>query len=251
MKIQLLSDLHLEFADYLPLQLGADVVVLAGDVHTKGRGVAWALKHFEVPVVYVPGNHEYYSGSLGRTLDKMRKAAAGTHVHVLDRNVVELAGVRFIGATLWTDYRLTGNQPLAEWDARQNLQDFRLIRDEHFTKVRPEGILQRHAKDRFFIEEQLNTPFEGKTVVVSHHAPCELSITERFRRDAKNVHLNASYASRLDHLLGADRVALWVHGHTHDSLDYEVYGTRVVCNPRGYAPKDTNPDFQPSLLLDV
>lgn len=248
MKIHLLSDLHLEFGGFEPPPTGADVVVLAGDIHVKARGVAWAQKTFgDTPVIYVTGNHEYYDGSLGHTLEKMRKLAEGTNVHLLQNNVITIQGVRFIGATLWTDYRLTGNQPLAQWDAQQRMSDFKYIRDAKFSRVKPYKLLEEHARSRFFIEEQLAQPFEGETVVVTHHAPTELSIHARYRDQSD--HLSASYASRLDGLMGASK--LWLHGHTHDSLDYELYGTRVVCNPRGYAGKELNEEFNPGLVLEV
>lgn len=248
MKIHLLSDLHLEFGDLVPPATDADVVVLAGDIHIKARAIAWALKHFaDKPVVYVAGNHEYYGGSLGHTMQKMRSLAEGTNVHFLHDRAVIIDGVRFLGATLWTDYRLTGNQPLAELDARNILQDFKYIRDAQFRKIRPLQVLEAHVRSRAFLQEHLDAPFDGKTVVVTHHAPTELSIHERYR--TTGGHLNAAYASRLDGMMGT--AALWVHGHTHDSFDYDVYGTRVVCNPRGYASDSLNPDFNPGLVLEV
>ncbi len=247
MKIRILSDLHLEFQDFIPPPADADVVVLAGDIHVKTRGIAWAQKHFSTPVIYVPGNHEYYGGSLGHTFQKLKSLSQGTNVHVLNDQELVLDGVRFLGATLWTDYRLTGNEPLAQWDAQQTMSDFKKVRDEQFRKVRPYQLSARHAKSRWFIEAAFERPFDGPTVVVSHHAPCELSIHERYKEGGG--HLNASYASRLDGLMG--HAKLWVHGHTHDSWDYDVYGTRVVCNPRGYSPSDLNEGFVPDLVVEV
>lgn len=248
MRIRILSDLHLEFGGFEPPEVRADVVVLAGDIDLKARGVAWAQKHFTQPVLYVPGNHEYYRGSLGRTLQKMRELSAGSNVQVMNDDAVTIQGVRFLGATLWTDYRLTGNQPLAEWDAQQSMSDFKTIRDERYRKVRPKDLLEKHARSRSFLSSELDTPFDGPTVVITHHAPCELSIHERFKN--QTGHLNASYASRLDHLMGP-AVPLWIHGHTHDSMDYTLHGTRVMCNPRGYAPKDLNIGFAPDLVAEA
>ena len=128
MKIQILSDLHLEFTDWVPPQLDVEVTILAGDINIKGRGVDWALKYFNNPVVYVPSNHEFYSSSLGYTLKKMKEKAEGTNVHILQGEAIEVNGVQFVGATLWTNYRLSGNQPLAMFDAKQRLNDFRKIR---------------------------------------------------------------------------------------------------------------------------
>lgn len=248
MKLRIMSDLHIEFADWTPPPSDADVVVLAGDINIKGRGITWALKNFSVPVIFVAGNHDYYKGSLGHTCQKMAEQAQGSNVHFLHNGAVVLDGVRFVGGTLWTDYRLTGNEPLAQWDALQTMSDFKAIRNEKFSKIRPQHLASAHFKTKAFLEQQFAEPFAGKTVVVTHHAPCEMSIAEEYLR--AGGHLSASYASRLDHMMG-DHAKLWIHGHTHDSFDYDIYGTRVICNPRGYAPDDLNPDFKDNLIVEI
>lgn len=248
MKIRVLSDLHLEFGA-LELRPGdEDVVVLAGDIHVGDKGVKWAAQTFAAPVVYVPGNHEYYGGSLGKTFQYLQRAAAGTRVHVLNNAEVVLGGVRFLGTTLWTDYRLTGNAPLAEWDAQTTMSDFKKIRDEGYSRLRPHTLVRHHAASRAFLHAALHSGQDQPTVVISHHAPSELSIAERYR-DASD-HLSAAYASRLEHMMGPPAV-LWVHGHTHDSFDYDIAGTRVMCNPRGYHGNRTNPEFNPDLRVTV
>lgn len=248
MKIRILSDLHLEFESYTPTEVECDLVVLAGDIDVKARGVTWASAHFKQPVLYVPGNHEYYGGSLGYSLGKLRVAASGTNVHVMNEDTFELDGVRFIGATMWTDYRITGNVPLAEFDAMTQLVDFRKIRNKSFSKLKPWHIREEHNSARKFLMEELDKPYPGKTVVISHHAPCALSIAERYK-DKAGDHLSAAYASELSHLM--DPVDLWVHGHTHDSFDYIVGTTRVLCNPRGYSPIELNPQFKETLVLEI
>ncbi len=254
MKIQILSDLHLEFAEFVPPHTGADVVVLAGDIHTRGRGATWAARHFEVPIVYVAGNHEHYGSNMATTMRDLKQIAAQfPHLHVLENESVVIDGVRFMGATLWTDYRLTGNEVLAQWDAQSTITDFRKIRDDRYKRITPSLIANIHARSRAFLHSSLEEEFHGPTIVVTHHAPSEFSVHERYRqtstRPGGGSHLSASYASRLDGLMG--HAALWVHGHTHDSFDYEISGTRVRCNPRGYAPDDLNPDFDPALVVEV
>lgn len=249
MKIQIMSDLHLEFGPFNPPATAADLVILAGDVHVKQHAIKWAKAHFSCPVVYVTGNHEHWGNSLGRTPRKLKEAAEGSNVHVLHNQSFEMPGLRVLGATLWTDYRLTGNQPLAEWDGAQRMNDFTRIRHHTFSRLKPHHLLAEHAASRSFLAEALDTPFEGKTIVVTHHAPCGLSIPERFM--GANNHLPASYASNLEHMLGGDRVGHWIHGHVHDSYDYDLYGTRVICNPRGYAPSHLNENFNPALVIEV
>lgn len=256
MRIRILSDLHLDTGPIKLPEVDADVVVLAGDIDENAQGVQWARRTFQQPVVYVPGNHEYYSGELRHTLRKMKEAAEGSNVHVLDAEEWEHRGVRFLGATLWTDYRLTGNQPLAEWDASQGLKDFKNIRSAAHSKVQPQDFLAEHAKARTFLLDKLQTPFEGKTVVVTHHAPSSLSIARRYwdQSASSGSHLNAAYASHLDGLLSLHN-GLWVHGHTHDSWDYWIGETRVVCNPRGYVGAAShgkpNSDFRADLVLEI
>lgn len=248
MKIHVLSDLHTEFGSFTPPETDADVVVLAGDIGVGEKAVKWSKEAFaNKPVIQIAGNHEFYGGSLGKSWQKMAQSAQGSHVHLLNDQAVVVGGVRFLGCTLWTDYHLTGNYPLAQWDAQQTMNDFKKIRDEHYRKVRPYQLAARHAHSKHFLQYQLAQPFDGPTVVVTHHAPSSLSIHERYKQSPS--HLNACYASHLEMLM--DGVNLWVHGHTHDSFDYMLGETRVVCNPRGYAGSELNQDFNPALVIEV
>lgn len=126
MRIHLLSDLHNEFDPFTPEPLDCDVVILAGDIDLKARGVEWAKQSFSGPVLYVPGNHEFYGGHLAHTLEKLR-AAQDDRVRVLDRDEVILAGVRFLGAIMWTDFAATGNPHIAAFSA-QNALNVRIPR---------------------------------------------------------------------------------------------------------------------------
>lgn len=109
MKIHLLSDIHLESGPYeLPAGLDCDVIVAAGDIGVGLQGLEW-LKTLGKPVVYVAGNHEYWSKrenpvDMFDLQDQLRAAAAGSNVHYLENDAVVIDGVRFIGATLWTSY---------------------------------------------------------------------------------------------------------------------------------------------------
>jgi predicted phosphodiesterase len=248
MRLHIYSDLHLEFAPLDPPETGADVVILAGDIHVQTRGIEWAAQAFRRPVIYVPGNHEYYGGHFKNTLAKMKDRASDTQVHVLDRGEVTIGGVRFLGTTLWTDFSATGNLVLAALEARQRMTDYRRIRAANYRRLRPSDVVEDHRKAVTFLRAKLAEPFEGKTVVVTHHAPSTRSIAARFRDDVG--HLNAAYVNRLEDLLGPP-ISVWVHGHTHTSFDYELLGTRVVCNPRGYIPYEPNPDFDPAQVVEI
>ena len=248
MKLHILSDIHLEFAPFEPPLTDADVVLLAGDVWVGARGVEWAARTFDRPVIYVLGNHEYYGGHFKNTLTKMKRVASGTNVHVLDGEGVTLDGVRFLAATLWTDFAITGNPVLAQLEARQNMTDYRRIRAAAYRRLRPSDTRADHLTARMFLQAALCERCEGPTVVVTHHGPARSSIAAAYRNPRS--HLSACYVSDLEVLIGPP-VLLWVHGHTHFSFDYRLNGTRVVCNPRGYLPYEPNAQFDPGLVVDV
>ena len=136
MRTHSLSDLHNEFSPFPPEFLDCDVVILAGDIDVKARAVEWARQPFSGPVLYVPGNHEFYSGHLTHTLEKL-SAAQDDRVRVLDRDEVILAGVWFLGASMWTDFAATGNPPMACMSARNVMNDFRQIRTESYRRIGP------------------------------------------------------------------------------------------------------------------
>lgn len=247
MKIQILSDLHNEFGLAEGLRTDADIVVLAGDVHVREKSVLWAAQTFAGQrVVQIAGNHEYYGGSLGKTKSKMQQLAKDAGIDLLDDSQVIIAGIRFLGCTLWTDYRLTGNRQMAMIDAKSQMNDYVKIRDAQYRKVKPNQLAEAHSKSVAFLEEALEQTHNGPTVVVTHHAPSEQSLAQEYRLSADP--LNSCYASNLEHLVA--KADLWIHGHTHDSADYQIGSCRVICNPRGYAPANLNPNFNPSLIIE-
>nr|WP_093167209.1 metallophosphoesterase [Variovorax sp. YR216] len=253
MKLNVLSDLHLGFSHYDRPHNDADVVVLAGDISRPREAVDWALR-LDKPVLYVIGNHEFYGGSIDGVAEEFRRLCAGTLIKVLDDNGAIVDGVRFLGTTLWTDFELFGDEDkrsAAMTEAQGMMRDFSRIRrcqaePALFTPQDSIGLFRRHSA---WLDDMLATPHEGPTVVITHHAPSRRSIHPRFADSL----LNACFVSDAEHLLGEDRVRLWIHGHTHDSFDYLVRGTRVICNPRGYAKDgvNENPLFDPNLTIDV
>lgn len=250
MKIQVLSDLHLE---YRPLEVpdtGADLIVLAGDIEIGERGVRFALDELDGrPVLYVPGNHEYYGHDLLELRARLREMTEGTNVHFLDGEEWILGGVRFLGCTLWTDFLLYGEEKAqnAMELAHHHHGDFRRIRtgDDH-RRLSPHDTLAFHRHARSFLERKLEERFDGPTVIVTHHAPTPRSLSDQYRGDL----LSAAFLSDLEDLMSGERVQLWIHGHTHHHVDLDVKGTRVVCNPRGY-PQEHIPDFRPDFVIEL
>jgi 3',5'-cyclic AMP phosphodiesterase CpdA len=250
-RIRILSDLHLEFRHWTPPAVPVDVVVLAGDIHVGTAGVVWGRQHFgDCPIVYVPGNHEYYGGEMQSMLAQLRRVAGDHDVHLLDGDAVVINDVRFLGATLWTDFALYGSEPKiidrAMAIATQAMVDYRLIRMRGSRMLRPSDTQTIHWQQVGWLTGQLAAPSALATVVVTHHLPHPLSVHVKYDGDG----LNPSFASDLSALV-REPVRLWIHGHTHESMDYAVNGTRVVCNPRGYLPHEPNAAFDGGLVVEV
>jgi 3',5'-cyclic AMP phosphodiesterase CpdA len=248
-RLHVLSDLHLEFAPFDPPAVDADVVVLAGDVAPGVGGVEWAASAWrDRPVVIVPGNHEFYGHTYPALVRKMvaRAAELGPHVHVLSDAAVTLGGVRFLGATLWADFRVFGDQRAGMAAAHAQMNDFRRIRVEpSFGRARPSDMVLWHDRSLRFLRRSLAERHDGPTVVVTHHAPSGRSLNPLY------ADLVASaYASDLDALVAQSGARLWVHGHTHLCVDYRIGDTRVLANQRGY-PDESAEGFDPSLVVDV
>ncbi|MEG5266573.1 metallophosphoesterase [Pseudomonas sp. JDS28PS106] len=242
MKIHVLSDLHVEFERYVPVETGADLIVLAGDIHTKNRGVEWANQMFNCPVIHILGNHELYGGHLDRTIEKMRLQAA-PHVHILECETFIAGDIRFLCATGWTDFTSTGNFAVASSVAREEMNDFRMIRcGQGYRRIRPDDLIARNRATRAWLNEELNRSFAGKTVVVSHHAPIPQVIGYKHEG-----HLNAAYANAWHDLLPL--VDAWIFGHTHLAVDVVMGGCRLVSNPKGYPQEDTG--FDPWKLIEI
>jgi predicted phosphodiesterase len=237
MKLQILSDPHLEMLkppySWRTPETAAEVIVLAGDIGVGVMGVKWAVREAERLqkfAVYVAGNHEYYGERL-KVLEKMKAVARGSRVYVLDLDEVTLGGVRFLGATLWTDYLASGrnHRPDAMEKAARFLNDHRLINRPHgFT---PSDALEHHERGRAWLEAKLATRWDGPTVVVSHHAPSLIGTDMRFRKD----YLTAAFVSDLEDLIETCSPTLWIHGHTHYCAQYVVGHTRVAANQKDIA----------------
>jgi predicted phosphodiesterase len=249
MKINILSDLHVGFSAFETPLNDADVVVLAGDIATPRHAALWAK-----PVVYVLGNHEFYGSSIETTAAELKRLCAGTQVHVLDNDEVIIDGVRFLGSTLWTDFMLFGDgteRAAAIVEARRLMRDFSRIRLDESTGAlfTPDDAAKLFERNAAWLERKLDVPHAGPTVVVTHHAPGRQSIHPRFAGSL----LNACFVVGAEHLVSADRVQWWIHGHTHDSFDYVLNGTHVICNPRGYAKAGVNENaqFDPNFTIEV
>jgi predicted phosphodiesterase len=253
MKLHVVSDLHLGVAGFELPETDADLIVLAGDIARPAEACAWAQR-LGKPVIYVAGNHEFYGGSLDGTLAALRQHCVGTQMHLLEEDTRIFNGVRFLGTTLWSDFSIID---AGEPRARAQELAVALIRD--FSRIRahsasdrlfsPADSIARFRRSAAWLQRQLDQPFDGPTVVITHHAPSARSIHPRFAGSP----LNACFVSNAEHLMGGEHAGLWIHGHTHNSFDYTVAGTRVLCNPRGYAKNGAieNAAFDAQLVVSV
>jgi len=275
MKIQLASDIHLECfkqkEDWPQIPIAdADIIILAGDIGEGLTGMEYAIEQSErlkKDIIYVAGNHEYYGHDYFELKNQLQRKAQGTRVYFLDNNIVIKNETKFIGCTLWTNY-VDGNNDLMEI-AYLGMSDFNNIMANHWwdtTQAKemgnkrignygilgafiPEICFEEHQKSIKFIMEELDKSFEGKIVIVTHHAPCRESIRDLVisksvyekskwiprMRDELGINYVASYASDLSDLFVkySRHIDLWAHGHIHQKLDYAYKGIRVVNNPRG------------------
>jgi predicted phosphodiesterase len=227
MKIQVMSDLHLEMHADGGAELireldstGIDVLVVAGDI-TMARYYENLASVFEPlaskyrHILYVPGNHEYYKSSPKQVARNIAKLAKDIPQVVIPENeTVVIAGQRFVAGTMW--FR---PDPLGDLNKRF-MHDFSLIQD-----FEP-WVYDKNAA----FEKTLATHLEPSDVVITHHLPSLESVPPRFARSATNAY----FVCDMTTYIRERRPRLWIHGHTHDRCDYVLGETRVVANPLGY-----------------
>ena len=283
MRIQIVSDLHLEFGDLqIPNTENADVLILSGDImvaqdlhdhpeadmnpmtdalyKNMGRRQANAydfrnfLKRcsFQFPhVVYVAGNHEFYHGKFPESINYLRtECAKFPNVHFLEMDCVTIDEVTFIGGTLWTD--MNKGDPLTLHAMSDMMNDFRIIRDsDHgYSRFKPARAAERHRNTVKYIKSVVEEQHDRKFVVVGHHGPSFQSVHEMYK---DQYLMNGGYSSDLiEFIMDRPQIKLWTHGHTHHPFDYMVGSTRVVCNPRGYIGHEACADtYNPYKIVEV
>jgi 3',5'-cyclic AMP phosphodiesterase CpdA len=241
-RIQYFSDLHLEFGSVEITRTPADIIVAAGDIGLNGEGLEW-LKTLEKKVVYVAGNHEFYGGEHAARLSALRAAAEGSNVLFLEKAVWQTREVRFLGCTLWSD--LGGVERDRLDDLVDNLNDFHKIRAGG-ENLSVSTYIAWYRESRRWLVEELEKPFPGKTVVVTHHAPTPWS----WHGNPGHIKRHA-YCSDLKEILHSFEIAAWFHGHTHSVSDYVCAGARILCNPRGYYPDHLVAEFDSGRMVEI
>lgn len=242
LKIWYFSDVHADAQnDDMPYGYppeNADVCVIAGDILGGPESVDYLASRIRVPIIFVPGNHEYWGHVYQKSRSAMLKCAARhSHVTVLsDGQTTTVGDVLFVGATLFTDFALFGERHVPEVMAEAIKEgfDFRSIafgrygEDERlFTPADAKAIHERSLEK---IEEALSITSCDRKVVVSHYGPSPQSIPNEFQ----GVISNAWYVSDLTEFIKRTSPDVWIHGHVHKSFDYRIGKCRVLCNPRGF-----------------
>jgi Icc-related predicted phosphoesterase len=270
MRIQVISDLHLEFADAPQIKnVGAEVLVLGGDIcvaqhlyrHPRnnlrnnaehGVDAAKYRDFFQYcsdnwsSVIYISGNHEHYSGRWDRTAQVLREETENYHnILFCDQDRVDFGDVVFLATPLWTDFN--NHDPLTLMSARDLMNDYRAITENPseglYHKLRPTTTLAKHVADLEWLRVQLALLRDRKVVVCTHHAPSHSSIHHTY---AHQHIMNGCFVSNLDEfIMNHPQIKLFTHGHVHNVFDYYIGETRVVCNPRGYPGENSgwNPQF--------
>lgn len=250
MKLHVISDLHLEHAPFTVPEVDADAIVLAGDVAPGTAGIEWMRRHLDGrPILHVAGNHEFYGEDLPGLTSRMKDAAGGSEIHVLENDEVVIDGVRFLGCSLWTDFDFAGPENRANTMriCERLVNDYKQIRaSESDRPLRAQDTRDLHSASRAWLSERLATTHDGPTVVITHHAP----LVRQRPENPVMAAVGGAFASDLSELMNAEAVDLWIFGHIHRVVDTEVNGTRVLSNQRGY-PHEPVAGFDPRLVIEV
>lgn len=261
-KIALISDLHNESLREsqrkipdIRLTENVDVLVLAGDIDVQEHGVLYAIRQSErlhIPVIYVLGNHELYRSDDKPLFASVKKATQRSSVHVLDTESVVIKNTLFIGATLWTDFELLGSEHRrrAINHAAFNMHDYYNIQiaNDPFSPVfTPNSSQDLHEIEKKFIEKELANEFNGKKVVVTHHAPSIQCLPSFEHKDL----LSACYASHLDWMIQKYQPHAWLYGHVHYPRKLQLGKTIVASQPHGYPHIVGTPEFFEPLIIEL
>lgn len=252
MRIQVLSDIHTEFAEFryeMPPQ-GVDALVLAGDIGVGRQGFDWITRAVpeQIPVVYVLGNHEFWGQDYNSFVEEMRDLCtrSGRAIFTLERDSINIDGVTFLGATLWTDFSLLGKPRESMEYAGDNFTDFNLIKfdDAQFTPQRAQ-LLNEQTVD--WLKSEFQKLSDQRRVVVTHHPPSPFVLDPAY---ADNPLAPCLVSDRPD-LVSTSRASLWICGHTHVRADQVIGSTRIISNPAGYPPFSVVDGFNPKLCFEV
>ncbi len=255
MKIQIASDLHLEFPENRQwleehkLIPKGEVLILAGDIVVlKYKDKAemfydYVRANFK-QIISLFGNHEFYHGEIDFAYPAYFKKLHENHLLINNKSFV-YKKVKFICSTLWS---AIPEKDRVEIEGRMN--DYHVIYQNKYDKI-PITVAHTNVFHRLslrFIEEELQKKFDGKTVVVTHHLPSHTSNVKRFLHSP----LNAAYVNDLDQLIKKNQhISAWIHGHSHEFNEVKIGKVLLARNPLGYVGDGEQRDFRRDYVLEV
>jgi hypothetical protein len=263
LKIQVLSDLHLETEDYTPQAAPqADLLVVAGDVDSTWAGLAH-FKNWPVPVVYVPGNHEFDGRDIDQALQGLRERCQQLGLLMLEQGSCVIPApdgrrIRFVGTTRWSDFDLFGEAQRAR-SMRAAGYYVRVMRATRGGQpFDPDAVRAESLRCRDWLASavalQPQTDESGRpdwdaTVVITHYGPSVQSADPRYGKQPGT----ASFCNADDALMPG--ATLWIHGHLHCRHDYTVAHaqgqTRVVSNARGHSKRGEADHYNGLYLVEI
>jgi Icc-related predicted phosphoesterase len=195
----------------------------------------------------VLGNHEYYKGSYPKTLHKITDLAKGTNIYVLENRSVEIEGITFHGATLWTNFELFGNPRIYGSLCQEKMNDYKLIRrNPTYSKLRSIDTYLIHQVSIKWLETSLESSTTKQNIVITHHAPSIQSVPIQYREDV----VSSAYASNLESFNFTYQPDYWIHGHIHEISEYTIGKTKIICNPHGYSYEQYG-GFNRELIIEM
>jgi predicted phosphodiesterase len=260
MKVKLLSDLHLEICEkdgiFHPGE--GDVLILAGDIltakHLEKDGalnkvyttfLTDCVSNFN-HVLYVMGNHEHYGYHFESTYNKIKLHIPDT-IHLLENETIQIGDWTFIGMTMWTDFNK--ESPTDMFTVKQMLNDYQTIRaTEKYRKLQPYDVLDTHKASRLYLFHQLKEHRNDNVFVITHHAPCEMSIAGKYKGNVSNC---AYYTDFSNIIISNPQIKYWAHGHVHHKNDYMLEQCRIMSNPRGYYGYESIKGYDPDFCIDI
>jgi predicted phosphodiesterase len=257
-KLQILSDLHLESEAFDPQPApGADLLVLAGDIDSTWAGLQ-RFAGWPVPMLMVAGNHEFDGRDLHHAWGPLRETCERVGIRMLQREEMVMSDgagrvVRFLGATRWSDFDLFGERGRAKAERAASYYLQKMGSTLHGRALDPQALRSEGQACRAWLEQALSLPSASPadaTVVITHFAPSFRSADPRYGRQPGT----ASFCNADDDLI--TRADLWIHGHLHCRHDYRVdrpgrAPARVVCQARGLAGKGECAGFDPGRLFEA
>lgn len=244
MKIQIISDLHLEFEHRSITKTESDVIVLAGDIHNRyKRNLKFAgnlVNEHKKPVISVFGNHEFYtSGNVDLDYNKgLNLIAKEKDLYLLECNTCIIDNIKFIGCTLWTDFSFNTERNVSlqqnnAYLAQDKMSDFRYIRQKnHYSRFNAKKCIKLFNDSKIYLKNELSKGYQGKTVIVTHFAPHINCIDPRYLKDE----LNCYFVAEVSEIIRECKFDLWISGHSHYSSNFELFNgeKRFVSNQMGY-----------------